>query len=70
MTTISLLNGKRCNTHIPLDELHVLYKSVIRKQANIIIQVFWGDKEVGIDLRRLDSEATFTPQVIFTEVVA
>lgn len=58
-TTVFLWNGKQCETEIPLDELYVLYKTVVQKRANIIIQVFWKEKEVGLDARRIDPDATF-----------
>lgn len=69
-TTIVLLNGAKCETEIPLDELYILYKSVAQKRATIIIQAFWGGKEGGLDLRRVDPDATFTPPVSFEKPVA
>ncbi|MBX4216197.1 hypothetical protein KW797_04595 [Candidatus Parcubacteria bacterium] len=69
-TSIILLNGSKCETEIPLDELYILYKSVAQKRATILIQAYWGDKEGGLDLRRLDPDATFTPPVIAKEPVA
>lgn len=50
----------RLETEIPIDELRILYKQVLEKRATIIIQVFSGDKEGGLDLRRLDPDATFS----------
>lgn len=65
MIDIVLLNGTKCQTEIPASALFILYNQVAEKRATIIIQAFWNGKEGGLDLRRLDPEATFTPAVRF-----
>lgn len=67
MTNVVLLNGAKCSTLIPLDELYILYKQVVQKRASVTIQVFFGQKDGGLDLRRVDPDATFTPPVVFKE---
>ena len=59
MTDVTLLNGRKCQTLIPLDDLLVIYKAVAEKAAVVIIQAFWGNQEGWLDLRRVDPDATF-----------
>jgi len=71
-TQIVLVNGLRLETEISKDDLFVLYKSVAQKRvlSPIILEVFYQGKRVGVDIRKIDSDATFTPPVSYTEPVA
>lgn len=72
MTRITLINGAHLETHIPLEKLYDLC-NLVRKGtilSPVIIEVFHAGKKGGLDIRKIDPDATFTPAVEFQESVA
>lgn len=70
LTKITLLNSSHCYTEIPLDELYILYKQVVQKRATVVISAYWGQTQAALDIRRLDPDATFTPEMVTDQIAA